>query len=419
MITIRKIAILSSLLVGSMLTACSDDTPDTVAGLWGDQITEEPTPEPDGPEAPNLPTLNATATEVAKAIVAGINIGNTMECPEGEGKWTDAKVNKDYIAGLKAAGFNAVRIPCAWDSHLTDRTAYTIDPAWLDRVDEVIGWCYENDMYVLLNCHWDGGWLEDNIFDASKEAQIVAEQSAIWRQVAEKLAKYDSHLIFGACNEPGMNETTNDNDRWSKEPDAIDRLVKYEQAMIDAVRAAGGYNATRCIAVQGLGASISGTDTYFDKFPTDNIADRLMAEIHFYEPYQFALMEQDAGWGNTFWYWGKDNHVAGSAHNPTWGEEDYVQSQFAKINAKYVAKGIPVVLGEYSAMFRNIDEDQAAHERSVAYYGQVVTREAKAAGCIPFYWETGAVVNRNDGTIRRQDIIDGLVKGAADGKYPY
>lgn len=418
MVTMKQLTIIFTLLVAGMLTACSDVNPDTVAGLWGDQLIV-PEPEPDAPVGPELPSLDATAKEVAAAITAGINIGNTMEAPEGEGSWNGGyKVSREYLAGLKAAGFNAVRIPCAWDAHLSDRATYTIDPAWLDRVDEVIGWAYENDMYVVLNDHWDGGWLEDNIFDASKEAAITAEQSALWGQVAEKLAKYDSHLIFAACNEPGMNETINNDDRWATDPTAMERLIKYEQAMIDAVRNASGYNATRCIAVQCPGASITATDTYMTLLPTDKATDRLMVEVHFYEPYQFALMEEDASWGNTFWYWGEGNHVEGSQHNATWGEEDYVRGQFARVKNKFVDAGIPVILGEYSCMFRTVEENQAAHDRSVAYYGEVVTREAKAAGCVPFYWETGGVINRADGTVKRQDVVDGLIKGAKQG-YPF
>ena len=33
----------------------------------------------------------------------------------------------------------------------------------LDRVSEVVGYCVANDMYAIVNIHWDGGWLEESI----------------------------------------------------------------------------------------------------------------------------------------------------------------------------------------------------------------------------------------------------------------
>lgn len=362
--------------------------------------------------------MSHSATELASLMYAGINIGNTMECPSGEGAWSGAVVNETYIKGLKAAGFNAVRIPCAWDSHMTDKTTYTIDPTWLDRVYEVVSWCVSNDMYVVLNAHWDNGWLEDNIFKAAKQSAIVAEQKAIWTQVATKMNAFDEHLLFAACNEPGMNETSGNEAKWADQ-EAVARVVEYEQTMIDAVRATGGNNATRCLVVQGLGTSISSTYTYMKSLPTDNVADRLMVEVHFYEPYQFCLMEEDASWGKTFWYWGKDNHVSGSEHNPDWGEESWLTAQLDKMKELYTSKNIPVIIGEYSAMFRTVSENQEMHDKSVAYYGQVVTEYAKNAGCVPFYWETGSVINRANGAVKKQAVVDGLMKGAAAGKYPW
>ena len=375
-------------------------------------VTPEPTPDGGMPH---------NATELAKLINLGINIGNTMECPEGEGTWNGGtKVNETYIKGLKAAGFNAVRIPCAWNSHLSDKSTYEIDAAWMSRVKEVVTWCVNNGLYVVLNAHWDGGWLEDNIFDASMEAAITAEQKAIWTQIAANFNSFDEHLLFAACNEPGMNETSSGGKSWKSDASAIARVIKYEQTMIDAVRATGGNNAQRTLIVQGLGVSISDIYDYQTSLPTDKVADRLMVEAHFYEPYQFALMEEDASWGKMYYFWGKDNKVSGSDRNtPDNYAEAWVDGQMKKMYDKYASKGIPVILGEFSAMFRNLDANQAEHDKSVAYYGEYVAKVAKNNGCVPFYWETGSVINRTDGTVKKQAVVDGLVKGASEGKYPW
>ncbi|WP_289464286.1 cellulase family glycosylhydrolase, partial [Klebsiella pneumoniae] len=93
-----------------------------------------------------------------------------------------------------------------------------------------------------------------------------------------------------------MNETSSKGKKWT-DAEAVARVVEYEQTMIDAVRATGCNNAKRTLIVQGLGTSIAETNDHMIALPTDAAEDRLMVEVHFYEPFQFALMEEDASWG--------------------------------------------------------------------------------------------------------------------------
>lgn len=386
----------------------------------------EPLVVPEGEMAHN-------AKELASMMYAGINLGNLLEAPSGEGSWRNGKVSEEYIKSLKNAGFNTVRIPCAWAAHFSKKSAdpqYTIDPAWLARVKRVISWCVQNDMYVILNCHYDlDGWLEDHIFNDLIENEIVAEQKAIWTQVASYMKDFDEHLLFAACNEPGMNETSGNDARWADRY-AVERVVRYEQTMIDAVRATGGNNASRTLIVQGLGASISNTCLYMDNadetevatFPTDKVPDRLMVEVHFYEPYLFCLADKDQSYGKMYYYWGKDNKVAGSERNtPDEYAEAWVDAQLAKMKAKFVDKGIPVILGEYAATFRTVEEgeNQEKHDQSVAYFDEYVTKVAKDNGCVPCYWETGDVIDCTNGVVKKQYIFDAIMKGASQGKYPW
>jgi endoglucanase len=125
----------------------------------------------------------------------GINIGNTMESPN-EADWVNSKVTESYVKFLKQSGFSAVRLPCNWVwSHLSDRSKATIDPAWLARVKQVVGWCVANDVYVILNAHGDSGWLENNV-NAIKQDSVNAMQKAIWEQIATTMRDFDEHLII-------------------------------------------------------------------------------------------------------------------------------------------------------------------------------------------------------------------------------
>lgn len=369
-------------------------------------------------------SMGNDAKTLAAQMYAGINIGNTLEVPGNETAWGNPKVSKAYIDGLKKLGFNAVRIPCAWDSYIINQTSYEIDAAWLDRVSEVVGYCVANDMYAIVNIHWDGGWLEESVVNGYS-SKVDAKQKALWTQIATKLNAYDEHLLFAGCNEPGQQAQD------KVDASVVKTIIAYEQTFIDAVRATGGNNARRCLIVQGPYTNIDKTVKEYT-MPVDVVPDRLMVEVHFYDPYQFTMMNHDENWGKVFLYWGKDNHVAGSIHNATAYEEDYVKEQFQKMKAAYVDKGIPVIVGEYSAMKRTktdkidgtsglaySDIDEEMHNKSRAYWNEVVTREAKNHGCVPFYWETGGDMERTSGQAKEAYAIDGVMKGAKEGKYPY
>ncbi len=366
--------------------------------------------------------MQSTAAEIAKKMGVALNIGNTLESANvsngvisgSETAWGNPAVTPTYIAGVKAMGFNAVRIPCAWVAHYqrvkdvmgNDSITTTIDPAWIARVKQVVSYCIDNDLYVILNDHWDGGWIENRLEEGYHSS--LAEQLAdLWTQIANEFNAFDEHLVFAGLNEPGMNGTIS--------APALEALTKYEQAFIDAVRATGGNNATRTLVVQGPQTNIDATvaDSYV--MPVDAVADRLMVEIHFYDPYQFALMEDDADWGKTWWYYGSENHVAGSIHNNgTYMNEAEIEGQFAKMKAKFVDNGYPVILGEYAPMIRTVDKyadlDVAKHEASRAYWNEVVTRAALHNECVPCYWETGGDINRTTGTAINTYAIDGIMR---------
>lgn len=364
---------------------------------------------------PPTQDMPSNAVELAKQMYAGINIGNTLECPGNEGAWSGAKVNITYVRALKALGFNAVRIPCAWDSHISDRATNTIDPAWLDRVDEVVGMIVGEGMYAVLNIHWDGGWLEESVPNGYN-ADVDKKQRDYWTQIANKLNHFDEHLLFAGMNEPGVQNT------GSVGKKAIEAINTYQQTFLNAVRETGGNNAKRVLVMQAPYTNIDeAMKADWWKMPTDIIPDRMMCEVHFYDPYQFNMMEEDASWGKMAYYWGAPNHVAGSDRNSTWGEEDHVRNQFKKIHDKFAVNGIPTVLGEYCvcAWRQNYkDIDVAKWWDSRNYWSEVVTREAKNYGLIPFYWETNGDINRTDGKTKN-NVFDFVMRGAAESHYPW
>jgi endoglucanase len=356
--------------------------------------------------------MSSNALDIANNITLGFNIGNTMEATGGETAWGNPMITADFVSLVKQSGFNAIRLPLAWDQY-ADQTTAEIDLSWLARVREVVQYCVDNDLYVIVNIHWDGGWLENNI-TLERQAENNDKQRAYWQQIATYLRDFDEHLLFASANEPNVADA-----------EEMSVLLSYHQTFVDAVRETGGKNANRVLIVQGPDTDISKTNDLMTEMPVDTVSDRMMAEIHFYTPWNFAGMTADESWGNQFYYWGAGNHsTTDTAHNPTWGEEEDLNTLFSLMKTQFVDQGIPVVMGEFGAIRRTEQlsgDDLTLHLKSRADYHRFVAQQAKAYGMVPFYWDNGGTGNhgfgifdRNTNTVFDQQVLDALMQGAAN-----
>lgn len=351
-----------------------------------------------------------TAQEIAAQMTMGWNTGNSLEPPGGETAWGNPKIDQELIDAVSEAGFNVIRIPVAWDSH-ADAATHEIDPTWLARVQQVVDYCCEDNLWVILNCHWDGGWLENNV-TAEKQESVNEKQEAYWTQIAEWFRDYDERLLFAGANEPNVDNAGQ-----------MAVLMTYHQTFIDAVRATGGNNASRVLVIQGPSTDIDKTVSLMSSWPADVIENRLMAEVHYYTPWNFCGMTQDETWGRMFWFWGRDYHsTVHPDRNATWGEESAADQYFRKIKTKFVDKGIPVILGEYGAIKRTslTGDDLALHVASREHYYRYVTGSMVRNGLIPVYWDAGYIgnntftlFNRNDGSVYDPGALDALMEGYA------
>ena len=345
------------------------------------------------------------------ASTRGWNLGNTLEPPAGEGAWGPA-ATQNLINAVADAGFNTVRIPCAWDSH-ANQTTYQIDPAWMARVKQVVDWCYARNLYVVLNCHWDNGWLENNI-TGTVNSTIDAKMNSYWTQIATTFKNYDAKLLFAGANEPDV-----------KTAAQMSALLAYYQTYVNSVRATGGNNSSRWLVVQGPGTDIDLTDQLMNLLPTDPTPGRLMVEVHYYSPYQFTLMSSDADWGKMFYFWGQGYHSASMpSRNATSGEEAFVEGQFQKMTAKFTSKGVPVLLGEFGAVKRVgysdlTGADLILHLASRAYFHRTVSESADRHGLKSCYWDAGGSGNngmwlfdRTTGAVIDPDNVAALTAGA-------
>lgn len=350
------------------------------------------------------------AVHMAGRMRLGWNVGNTMEAVGGETNWGNPPVSNSLVRLVKQSGFDAIRLPVAWDQYADPKTG-KISDTWLARVKQVVQYCVDNDMVVLVNIHWDGGWLQEN-FTADRQAAVNAKQKAYWEQIATLLRDFDGHVLFASANEPDV-----------KDAGQMAILASYHQTFVDAVRSTGGRNAYRVLVVQGPGTDIEKTNKLMTAMPTDTVPGRLMAEVHYYTPFNFALMTKDEAWGKQAYYWGAAYHSrTDTAHNAAWGEEPLVDDLFGRMKAQFVDKGIPVLLGEFGAIRRSQLTGDALklHLAGRAHYHKYVVKTALKNGMIPFYWDTGdlgpnsfGLFDRKHDTVFDRQTLDALRAGVS------
>lgn len=297
-----------------------------------------------------------TALEATRLMGNGINLGNTLEACDSnvgiktntplsyETHWGQPKTTQAMIDGMKAAGFDTIRIPVAWMTNATHlyEGDYTIDADYMDRVEEVVRYARKAGMYVIVNDHWDGGWY--GMFGSeSAETRALAMEAykGMWQQIAERFRDYSDYLIFESANEElgtRFDENSplycsdsvvtylNDDERYAL-------TNEINQTFVDVVRATGGNNATRFLLIAGYGTNIDQTCDDRFQMPKDTVDSKLMVSVHYYDPWSYCGASSAASATK----WGKVS------------DYEYMDQQLAKMT-KFTEAGYGVVIGEYGAL---------------------------------------------------------------------
>jgi aryl-phospho-beta-D-glucosidase BglC (GH1 family) len=299
----------------------------------------------------------------------------------------------------------------AWSQYADAKNL--ISAKWMNHVADVVRMAQKADLYVVLNIHWDGGWMDPTF---KSRAAVNAKFGAFWTQIAKKFRDFDDRLLFAGTNEVHVKDNYG-------APTAENAEVQngFNQLFVKTVRATGGKNSKRFLVVQSYNTNIGHAVKFNAKMPVDSAKGKLMMEVHYYTPYQFTLMDKDADWGKMFYYWGAGNRsTTDTERNPTWGEEADLAKLFKSMKTQFVDKGIPVILGEFGAIRRSnlSGSNLTLHLASRAYYLKVVVQQAKANGMVPFYWDEGnlgsngfGIFNRFNTSVADTQALNGLLDG--------
>jgi len=340
-----------------------------------------------------------TSLQLSRLMGAGWNLGNSLEAIGGETAWGNPATTQAFMTAIKAAGFKTVRIPVSWKQYADANDV--ISATWMARVTQVVDYAKTAGLYAIINIHWDGGWMQPTYV---AQAMANARINKFWTQIASNFKAYDDTLLFA-----GTNEVMVDGDYGTPKAEYVAVQNGFNQQFVTAVRAAGGNNAVRHLVVQGFNTNIDHT-VNFAVLPTDTAKDRLMMEVHFYDPYDFALNDK-----SKIWQWGAGATDAKATE--TWANEAYIDAQFQKMEATYVDKGVPVILGEFGAIRRT---EYAGAEAYRLAWDRYVARSARSHGLLPVYWDAGAprdnhsmgLFDRSTGEQVYPDIIKALVDAA-------
>lgn len=347
-----------------------------------------------------------TALEATRLMGNGINLGNTLEACDNnvgiktntplsyETHWGQPKTTQAMIDGMKAAGFDTIRIPVAWMTNATHlyEGDYTIDADYMDRVEEVVCYARKAGMYVIINDHWDGGWY--GMFGSeSAETRALAMEAykGMWQQIAERFRDYSDYLIFESANEE-LGGRFDENSPLYCSDSVVTYLTDDEryaltneinQTFVDVVRATGGNNATRFLLIAGYSTDINQTCDDRFQMPKDTADSKLMVSVHYYDPWSYC----GASSAVSATKWGKVS------------DYEYLDQQLAKMT-KFTEAGYGVVIGEYGAL----PCSDGLKDNTLAYHTAFLDACTKynLTNCL---WDCSGLYKRVSQTFADDDIL--------------
>ena len=298
-----------------------------------------------------------------------VNLGNALEAPS-EGEW-GVFLQEEYFDRIAGAGFTAVRIPVRFSAHAGSEAPYTIDPAFLARVDWAVDQANARGLTAIVDLHH---YMESFTNPLAEKERFLG----IWAQLAEHFQdRPDEMVFFELLNEPNgllVNALWND---LAAETLAVVRRTNPTRPVVIGP---GNWNAFD--SLPGL------------KLPVDD--RNIIVTFHYYLPFQFTHQGAD-------WVEGSDAWL-GTPWDGTPGETAALAADFDSVLAWAEEQGRPVFLGEFGAY-------QRADTASRLRWTEAVRRAAEARGFTWGYWEFCAGFGLYDpaASAWREELLHALI----------
>ncbi len=303
------------------------------------------TPRPSATARP-LSTEDEFAFAQMKALGHGVNLGNALEAPK-EGDW-GVTLKQEYFDLIQTAGFQSVRVPINWDGHTDQKSPYTIDPAFFQRVDWVVEQGHKHNLAVILNIH--------NFNEGINTAPEKHKERflAVWKQIAEHYKDQPDSVYFELLNEP--HGTITDTDAWNQIVAQAIAVIRISNPRRSIILGPGGYNDVHQLETL--------------KLPEKE--RNIIVTFHYYNPFHFT--HQGADWVKDSGGW------MGTTWNSTPAEQAAISQEFDIAMQWGKREARPIFLGEFGAYSKG---DMPSRERWTTF----VAREAEKRGFSWAYWE--------------------------------
>ena len=393
-----------SIFAGLFLSCCISLSCTPAKGI--DIPAPVPGPDYSGNPPVDKPTdpgaLDNDAVKRTMEMGMGWNLGNNLDAYEedpddkdylmpSETVWGNPKVTQQALKKVAEAGFTTIRIPVTWLAKIGPAPTYTIDSQWMARVTEVVNYAHNAGFKnVIVDTHHDedhddGHWqdLKNASKDAALNAEIKKEITAVWTQIANNFKDYGQWLMFEGFNELNDGGWGHSAEFKADPTKQCNIINEWLQVFVDAVRATGGENETRW-----LGCATYCANPVYAKYlvlPKDP-ANKLMVSVHYYDPSDYTLGKEGSD-GKDYLPYSDWGHTGVSGYKHPKYDEDYVQEIFGMLYENYIAKNIPVYIGEIGCSRR--DKADARSWAFSLYYLEYVAKAARTY-CLPaILWDCG------------------------------
>ncbi|WP_217179061.1 cellulase family glycosylhydrolase [Streptomyces sp. AC495_CC817] len=318
---------------------------------------------------PSVPPAGSPAARSAVAAMQpGWNLGNTYDAIPDETSWGNPPVTRALFQKVRSQGFKSIRLPVTWGIHQGAAPGYTIDPAWMAKVRQVVDLALDENLYVLLNMHHDS-WMWVNTLPTDHDA-VLARYRATWTQIAAEFRDRSPRLALESINEPTFTGTSGDDENYRL-------LAELNRVFHRIVRDSGGGNANRLLVLPTL-------YTNADQGRLDALAAEL-AELR--DP-MVATTVHFYGW------WPFSVNIAGYTRFDATSEQD-LTATFDRVHTTFTARGIPVVIGEYALLAYDHNRPGIIQRGEQRKYFEFLGDYARRKGFTTMLWDAGQFLNRN------------------------
>ena len=319
-----------------------------------------------------------SAAAITRAMQPGWNLGNTLDATGAdETSWGNPRVTRELLAGIRAQGFKSIRIPVTWGQHQGPAPDYTIDPAYLARVQEVVGWALDQGFYVMINIHHDS-WQWINTMPTDHDS-VLARYNAIWTQVATAFRDTSPRLVLESVNEPQFAGSSGDAENYAL-------LAELNASFHRIVRGTGGGNTTRALVLPTLhtNADQGRLDATVAEFAALN-DPYLIATVHYYG------------------YWPFSVNVAGGYRFDETAQQELLGT-FQRLRDSFGARGIPVILGEYGLLGFDRHTGTIEQGEKLKFF-ELFGYQARISGITTMLWDNGQHFDRTAGIWRDRELF--------------